>query len=112
MKLITAVVNPETLPRIKKALRDMGIHGMTVGEVRGYGRQEGSVETYRGEEYVVEFVDKLKIEVLTNDIETDKALDALVDAAWTGGIGDGKAWVTTVDKIVRVRTGERDDVAL
>lgn len=107
MKLLTAVVKPFALDDIRAALQDLGVLGMTVSEARGYGRQKGHTEVYRGAEYSVDFVNKLRIEVLVSDDMADSALDAIVGAARTGRIGDGKVWVTTVDSVVRVRTGER-----
>jgi nitrogen regulatory protein P-II 1 len=112
MKLVTAIVKPFTLDDVKAALEQLGLLGMTVTEVRGYGRQKGHTEVYRGAEYQVDFVAKLKIEVLVEDDVADRALDAVVAAARTGRIGDGKVWVTQVDAAVRVRTGERGVDAL
>ena len=107
MKLITAIVKPFTLDDIKASLEQVGILGMTVSEVQGYGRQKGHTEVYRGAEYSVEFVPKVRIEVLVEDFDTDKVLDSIVRAARTGKIGDGKVWVSAVETVVRVRTGER-----
>jgi nitrogen regulatory protein P-II 1 len=112
MKLVTAIVKPFTLDDVKAALEQLGLLGMTVTEVRGYGRQKGHTEVYRGAEYQVDFVAKLKIEVLCEEDVADRAVDAVVKAARTGRIGDGKVWVTPVDTIVRVRTGERGVDAL
>jgi nitrogen regulatory protein P-II 1 len=112
VKLITAIVKPFTLDDVKAALEQLGLLGMTVSEVRGYGRQKGHTEVYRGAEYAVDFVAKMKIEVLVDDDQADRAVDAVVTAARTGRIGDGKVWVTPVDTIVRVRTGERGSDAL
>src|SRR3954452_14821915 len=107
MKLITAVIKPYQLDAVKDALQALGVAGMTVSEVQGYGRQKGHVEVYRGAEYSVDFVAKVRVEILLDDSIVDKALDAVVAACRTGRIGDGKVWVTPVDAVVRVRTGER-----
>ncbi|MEV4318440.1 P-II family nitrogen regulator [Actinocrispum sp. NPDC049592] len=112
MKLVTAIIKPFTLDDVKAALEQLGVLGMTVSEVRGYGRQKGHTEVYRGAEYAVDFVQKVRIEVLTDDAAVDKVVDAVVESARTGKIGDGKVWVTPVDTIVRVRTGERGTDAL
>jgi len=112
MRLVTAVVKPFKLDDVKQALESLGVHGLTVSEVQGYGRQKGHTEVYRGAEYTVDFVPKVKIEVLVDDLDADHVVDALVDAARTGKIGDGKVWVTPVDTVVRVRTGERGPDAL
>jgi nitrogen regulatory protein P-II 1 len=112
MKLVTAIVKPFTLDDVKAALEQLGLLGMTVSEVRGYGRQKGHTEVYRGAEYSVDFVAKLRVEVLVEDDVADRTVDAVVNAARTGRIGDGKVWVTPVDTIVRVRTGERGADAL
>jgi nitrogen regulatory protein P-II 1 len=108
MKLVTAIIKPFKLDDAKEALAALGIAGLTVTEVQGYGRQKGHTEVYRGAEYTVDFVPKVRIEVLVEDFDTDKVVEAVVAAARTGKIGDGKVWVTTVDSVVRVRTGERD----
>src|ERR1700761_6115409 len=112
MRLLTAIVKPFTLDDVKAALEQLGLLGMTVSEVRGYGRQKGHTEVYRGAEYQVDFVAKLKVEVLVEDDVAERAVDAVVKAARTGRIGDGKVWVTPVDIMVRVRTGERGVDAL
>lgn len=112
MKLITAVVKPFKLDDIKAALSALGIRGLTVTEVQGFGRQKGHTEVYRGAEYTVDLVPKLKIEVLVDDLDADETVKAVTSAAQTGSIGDGKVWVTTVDALVRVRTGERGPDAL
>ena len=106
MKLITAIVKPFKLDEVKEALKGAGVQGMTVTEVQGFGRQSGHTEVYRGTEYTVDFVPKVRIEVLTDDPDVDRVVEVVVDAARTGKIGDGKVWVTDVDRIVRVRTGE------
>lgn len=112
MKLITAVIKPFKVDEVKGALKEAGIHGITVTEVQGFGRQSGHTEVYRGTEYTIDFVPKVKLEVLVDDTEVDRILDAIVDAARTEKIGDGKVWVTSVDQIVRIRTGERGTDAI
>ncbi|MEU4740602.1 P-II family nitrogen regulator [Actinosynnema sp. NPDC091369] len=112
MKLVTAIIKPFTLDDVKASLEQLGVLGMTVSEVQGYGRQKGHTEVYRGAEYAVDFVPKLRIEVLIDDTAVEKVLDAVVEAARTGKIGDGKVWVTPVDTVIRVRTGERGSDAL
>jgi len=112
MKLVTAIIKPFTLDDVKTALERMGVLGMTVSEVQGYGRQKGHTEVYRGAEYSVDFVPKVRVEVLVDDEVADKAVDAVIEAAHTGKIGDGKVWVAPVDTVVRVRTGERGSDAL
>lgn len=112
MKLVTAIIKPFTLDDVKSALEQVGVLGMTVSEVQGYGRQKGHTEVYRGAEYSVDFVPKVRVEVLVDDTLGDKVVEAVVEAARTGKIGDGKVWVTPVDTVVRVRTGERGIDAL
>jgi nitrogen regulatory protein PII len=112
MKLVTAIVKPFKLDDVKEALRGLGVQGMTVSEVRGFGRQRGHTEVYRGTEYTVDFVPKVKIEVVTDDVEADRVADAIVLAARTDRIGDGKVWITNVDGLVRIRTGEKGHDAL
>ncbi|MEI8120247.1 MAG: P-II family nitrogen regulator, partial [Actinomycetes bacterium] len=112
MKLITAIVKPAKVDEIKKALQAAGVHGMTVSETRGFGRQKGHTEIYRGAEYTVDFIPKVRIEVLADDAEANEILNLIVDTASTGSIGDGKVWVTPVETVVRVRTGERGSDAL
>ncbi|AIJ26806.1 P-II family nitrogen regulator [Amycolatopsis methanolica] len=112
MKLLTAVVRPFVLDDLRQALERLAVLGMTVTEVRGYGRQKGHREVYRGAEYQVDFVQKLRVEVLLDDEVVERALDAVVRACRTGRIGDGKVWVTPVDTVVRVRTGERGSGAI
>ena len=107
MKLVTAIVKPFVLEDVKGALEQIGVLGMTVSEVQGYGRQKGHTEVYRGAEYSVDFVPKVRVEVVADDTLADKVVDAIVQSARTGKIGDGKVWVTTVDSVIRVRTGER-----
>ncbi len=107
MKLVTAVVKPFKLEDVKSALATLGLNGLTVSEVQGYGRQKGHTEVYRGAEYTVDFVPKVRVEVLVDGVDVDRVVDTLVEAARTGKIGDGKVWVTEVDEVIRVRTGER-----
>ncbi|MBU6240266.1 MAG: P-II family nitrogen regulator [Acidobacteria bacterium] len=106
MKLITAIVKPFKLDDVKDALKGIGIQGMTVSEVRGFGRQGGHSETYRGAEYTIEFVPKVRLELVIDDADVDKAVSAIRTAANTGKIGDGKVWITSVERLVRIRTGE------
>ncbi|MCV7384079.1 P-II family nitrogen regulator [Mycolicibacter longobardus] len=112
MKLITAIVKPFTLEDIKTGLEQAGVLGMTVSEVQGYGRQKGHTEVYRGAEYSVDFVPKVRVEVLVDDFAADKIVDIIVRAAHTGKIGDGKVWVSPVETVLRVRTGERGPDAI
>jgi len=112
MKLITAVVKPFKLDDVKVALEAFGVQGMTISQVQGYGRQRGHTEVYRGAEYTVDFVPKVRVEVLVDDADAADLLDVMVKAAQSGKIGDGKVWVTPVDEVVRVRTGERGAEAL
>jgi nitrogen regulatory protein P-II 1 len=107
MKLVTAVIKPHQLDAVKEALHAMGVSGMTVSEVQGYGRQKGHTEVYRGAEYTVEFLPKIRVDVLIDEIDVEKVVDAVVAASRTGKIGDGKVWVTSVEEVIRVRTGER-----
>ena len=112
MKLVTAIVKPFVLEDVKGALEQIGVLGMTVSEVQGYGRQKGHTEVYRGAEYTVEFLPKIRVDVLIDEIDVEKVVDAVVAAARTGKIGDGKVWVTPVDSVIRVRTGERGSDAV
>jgi nitrogen regulatory protein P-II 1 len=112
LKLITAIVKPFKLDDVKAALKEAGITGMTVTEVQGFGRQAGHTEVYRGAEYTIDFVPKVRIEVLAEDADAENLADVIVTAARTGKIGDGKIWVQAVDRIVRIRTGELDADAL
>jgi nitrogen regulatory protein P-II 1 len=112
MRLVTAIVKPFTLGDVKAALERLGVLGMTVSEVQGYGRQKGHTEVYRGVEYAVDFVPKIRVEVVVDEAQVDKTIEALIEAARTGKIGDGKIWVTPVETVVRVRTGERGVDAL
>jgi nitrogen regulatory protein P-II 1 len=110
--LVTAVIKPHKLEEVKDALRGIGIQGMTVDEVKGFGRQGGHTETYRGAEYTVDFLPKIKVEVVCDTSDADKVIDTIAQAARTGNIGDGKVWATAVDRVLRIRTGERDSDAL
>ena len=112
MKAITAIVKPFKLDDVKEALRTAGVQGLTVSEVRGYGRQGGHTETYRGSEYKVEFIPKVRLEVVVDDADADRVVEAIKTAAATGSIGDGKIWVTTVDRLIRIRTGEEGTSAV
>ena len=112
MKLVTAIVKPFKLDDVKAALETLGVLGLTVSEVRGYGRQKGHTEVYRGAEYTVDLVPKVRLEILVDDLDADKVVETVTEAARTGKIGDGKVWVTPVDSVVRVRTGERGADAL
>jgi nitrogen regulatory protein P-II 1 len=112
MKLITAVIKPFKLDEVKDALKAAGIAGMTVAEVRGFGRQGGHTETYRGAEYQIDFVPKVSIELVVDDTQADLAVDTIARAAATGKIGDGKIWVTDVERIVRIRTAEEGSAAI
>ena len=112
MKLVTALVKPFKLDDVKEALTEIGLPGITVTEVRGFGRQRGHTEVYRGAEYKVEFVPKVRIEVLTDDDDARRVAETIVEAARTGQIGDGKVWISPVDTIIRVRTGEMDHDAI
>ena len=112
MRLVTAVIKPFKLDEVKTALEGIGVQGMTVSEVQGFGRQRGHTEVYRGAEYTVAFVPKTRVEVLVDDADAARVIEAIVAAASTGSIGDGKVWSTPVDEVVRVRTGERGAEAL
>ena len=112
MKLITAIVKPFKLDDVKAALKEAGITGMTVTEVQGFGRQAGHTEVYRGAEYTIDFVPKVRIEILAGEGDADRLAEVIADAARTGKIGDGKIWIAPVDRVVRIRTGELDADAL
>jgi len=112
MKLITAIIKPFKLDEVRAALADLGVSGMTVTEVKGFGRQRGHTELYRGAEYVVDFVPKARIEVAVRTELVDQVVDAVVQAARTGKVGDGKIFISDLDKVVRIRTGETDNAAL
>ncbi|AAU91698.1 MULTISPECIES: P-II family nitrogen regulator [Methylococcus] len=112
MKLITAIIKPFKLDDVREALSDIGVSGLTVTEVKGFGRQKGHTELYRGAEYVVDFLPKVKLEIAVADTLVDAAVDAIVKAANTGKIGDGKIFITSIDQAIRIRTGETGDQAL
>ena len=112
MKLITALIKPHQLEEVKAALEAYGIAGMTISEASGYGRQHGHSEVYRGAEYTVDFVPKIRLEVLVEDMDSSSVVDVIVKSAATGRIGDGKVWVTHVEDVARVRTGERGSDAI
>lgn len=112
MKLITAVIKPFKLDEVRAALLAFGVQGMTVSESSGYGRQRGHTEVYRGAEYTVELLPKVRMEVLVDDSDADDVIDVIVRSARTGKIGDGKVWATTVENVIRVRTGERGPEAI
>ncbi len=112
MKKIEAIIRPFKLEDVKIALVNSGIVGMTVSEVRGFGRQKGQVERYRGSEFTVEFLQKLKVEVVVEDEKVNSVIDAIAEAAKTGEIGDGKIFITSIDSVVRIRTGDKDGEAL
>jgi len=112
MKKIEAIIRPFKLEDVKIALVNSGIVGMTVSEVRGFGRQKGQVERYRGSEFTVEFLQKLKVEVVVENEKVDSVIDAIAEAAKTGEIGDGKIFITSIDSVVRIRTGDKDEDAL
>ncbi|MGI8418358.1 MAG: P-II family nitrogen regulator [Nakamurella sp.] len=112
MRLVTAVIKPFKLDEVRAALLAFGVHGMTVSESSGYGRQRGHTEVYRGAEYTVELLPKVRLEILVDDDDADDVTDVIVQAAHTGKIGDGKVWTTVVDSVVRVRTGEVGSEAL
>jgi nitrogen regulatory protein P-II 2 len=112
MKLITAIIKPFKLDDVRQALSEVGVHGITVTEVKGFGRQKGHTELYRGAEYVVDFLPKVKIEIAVTDDDTDRVIDTLTRAAGTGKIGDGKIFVTNLENAIRIRTGEMGPDAL
>ena len=112
MKLIIAIIKPFKLDEVKEALGAVGIEGMTVTEVKGFGRQKGQTEIYRGAEYLVSFLPKVKIEIVVDDTQVERAIEAIQKAAHTGKIGDGKIFITDIDRVIRIRTGETDNSAL
>ncbi|MBM3655417.1 MAG: P-II family nitrogen regulator [Actinobacteria bacterium] len=112
MKLITAIIKPGKFDEVKSALRAAGVKGMTVSEVSGVGRQGGHVEVYRGAEYPIDLISKVKIEILAENRDVDSVINTIVKVASTGSIGDGKVWATPVDSVVRVRTGEKGEAAI
>ena len=112
MKIVSAVIKPFKLDDVRAALADIGISGMTVYEVKGFGRQKGHTELYRGAEYVVDYIPKVKLEIAVDDEQVDQAIDAIVDSAKTGKIGDGKIFITNLEQVIRIRTGESGSTAL
>jgi nitrogen regulatory protein P-II 1 len=112
MKLVTAIVKPHKVDDVKEALKGAGVQGLTVDEVKGFGRQGGHTEVYRGAEYTIDLLPKVRIEVVVADADVDRVVDTVVAAARTDKIGDGKVWVSAVERIIRIRTGERDGDAL
>jgi nitrogen regulatory protein P-II 1 len=112
VKLITAIVKPHRIEEVKEALREIGVNGLTTTDVEGFGRQRGHTEVYRGAEYQVDFVPKVKVEVVVADDDAQGVIDAIVKAARTGKIGDGKLWVTEAEQVIRIRTGERGPDAI
>ena len=112
MKMVTAIVKPFKLDEVREALSAIGVQGVTVTEVKGFGRQKGHTELYRGAEYVVDFLPKVKVEVVVKDADAERCIEAVVKAAKTGKIGDGKIFVTAVEQVVRIRTGETDEAAV
>jgi len=112
MKKIEAVIKPFKLDDVKEALVDIGIHGMTISEVKGHGRQQGHAELYRGAEYIVDFLPKVKIELVVADDDVEKVIETISESARTGKIGDGKIFVMPVEKVIRIRTGEEDEEAI
>ncbi len=112
MKMVTAIVKPFKLDEVREALSAIGVQGITVTEVKGFGRQKGHTELYRGAEYVVDFLPKVKVEVVVKGDDVERCIEAIVKAAKTGKIGDGKIFVTSVERVVRIRTGEQDDTAI
>ena len=112
MKKIEAIIKPFKLDEVREALAEVGVTGLTVTEVKGFGRQKGHTELYRGAEYVVDFLPKVKIEVVVSSAQQDAVIEAIIKAARTGKIGDGKIFVSTVERVVRIRTGETDDAAI
>lgn len=112
MRAIVAIIKPHKLDDVAEALRDAGVTGMTITEVRGHGRQRGHTEVYRGAEYTVDYLPKLRLDVVVDDDQADKVADTIVSAGQTGKIGDGKIWIAPLDTVIRIRTGERDDEAI
>ena len=112
MKLITAIIKPFKLDEVREALAEIGVTGLTVTEVKGFGRQKGHTELYRGAEYVVDFLPKVKVEAVVKDDQVERSIESIVKAARTGKIGDGKIFVTSIEQVVRIRTGETGEVAV
>jgi nitrogen regulatory protein P-II 1 len=112
VKLITGIIKPFKLDDVKEALKELGVHGLTVSEVQGFGRQRGHTEVYRGAEYTIDFVPKTRIDIVVDDDDVERVTSRLVDVARTGKIGDGKVWITPVEQVLRIRTGEMGPDAL
>ena len=112
MKKIQAIIKPFKLDDVKEALKDVGVHGLTVTEVKGFGRQKGHTELYRGAEYFIDFLPKIKLEIIVSDDSVTKVIDSIIESAKTGKIGDGKIFVLPMEEVIRIRTGERGDEAL
>ena len=112
MKMITAIIKPFKLDEVREALSDIGVQGITVTEVKGFGRQKGHTELYRGAEYVVDFLPKVRVELVVKSDDVERCVDAIIRAARTGKIGDGKIFVTPVERVIRIRTGEQDESAV
>lgn len=112
MKKIEAIIKPFKLDDVKEALKDIGIHGLTVTEVKGFGRQKGHTELYRGAEYVIDFLPKIKLEIIVSDDSVTKVVDSIIDSARTGKIGDGKIFILPMEEVIRIRTGEHGEEAL
>jgi len=112
MKKIEAVIKPFKMDDVREALSEIGITGMTVSEVKGFGRQKGHTELYRGAEYMVDFLPKVKLEIVVTSDQVERCVDAIIDTAQTGKIGDGKIFITDVERVIRIRTGEEDDAAI
>jgi nitrogen regulatory protein P-II 1 len=112
MKLITAIIKPFKLDDVRAALSEIGVSGMTVTEVKGFGRQRGHTELYRGAEYVVDFLPKVKLEVICEDALVERAVEAIINSARTGRIGDGKIFISSIEEVIRIRTGERGEAAI
>lgn len=112
MKLITGIIKPFKVEDVKEAVKELGVHGLTVSEVQGFGRQRGHTEVYRGAEYTIDFVPKVRVDILVDDGDAQRVVTRIVDAARTGKIGDGKVWITHVEEVVRIRTGEMGPDAL
>ena len=112
MKIITAIIKPHMLDDVREALTDMGVTGLTVSEVKGFGRQKGHTEIYRDAEYIVDFLPKIKIEIVVSNVNFERVVDTIVNTAKTGKIGDGKIFVTNLSEVIRVRTGEKGDKAI
>ena len=112
MKLVTAIIKPFKLDEVRESLSDIGVQGITVTEVKGFGRQKGHTELYRGAEYVVDFLPKVKVEVVVKTEDLDRCVDAIVNVARTGKIGDGKIFITPIERVVRIRTGDLDESAI